>query len=77
MSSSRPKKAQTSEPMPCPECGAVSMVHVVEHCRLDDGLSVKRLPHFKCGDCGTRFFDDEAMHCIQAERAKQRATHTI
>lgn len=47
------------------------MVHVVEDCQLDDGLSVKRLAHFKCGACGAHFFDDEAMHRIQDERTKQ------
>ena len=77
MSSSRPRKAQMSEPLPCPECDAVRMVHVVENCRLDDGLLVQQLPHFKCGACGARFFDDEAMHCIQAERAKRQMHHAM
>jgi hypothetical protein len=45
------------------------MVRVVETCRLADGLTVKKLAHFKCASCGSRFFDDEAMHSIQAARA--------
>lgn len=76
MSSSHPKKAQTSETLPCPECGAAAMVKVVENCQLDGGLSIKRLAHYKCSDCGERFFDDEAMRRIQAERAKHQ-THSV
>ena len=77
MSSSPRKEAQTSEPLPCPECGAMVLGRVVENCRLDDGLSVKRLPHLKCRACGARLFDDEAMHRIQTERAKRRTTHVV
>jgi len=53
------------------------MVRVVESCRLDGGVSVKRLRHFKCRACGARFFDDEAMHRIQAERAKRHMVHAV
>ena len=69
MSSSHRKKAPMSEPFPCPDCGQTQMVRVVEACRLADGLTVKKLAHFKCASCGSRFFDDEAMHSIQAARA--------
>lgn len=69
MSSSRPKRAPISESLPCPECGKVQMARVVETCHLENGLAVKRLRHFKCAACGARFFDDEAMHAIQAARS--------
>jgi len=45
------------------------MIRVVETCRLADGLMVKKLDHYKCRSCGSRFFDDGAMHGIQAARA--------
>ena len=66
-----------SEPLPCPECGAFQLVRVVENCRLDSGISVKRLQHLKCRACGARFFDDEAVHRIQAERAKRQVVHMV
>ena len=69
MSLSHPKEAPTSEPLPCPECGKVEMVRVVEDVRLEDGLTVKKLAHYKCRSCGSRFFDDDAMHAIRAARA--------
>ena len=69
MSSSHRKEAPISEPLPCPECGKVELVSVVEICRLTDGLTVKRLRHYKCRSCGTRLFDDAAIHRIQQERA--------
>jgi len=69
MSSSRPKRAPISESLPCPECGQMQMARVVETCHLEDGVTVKRLGHYKCQACGARFFDDEAMHAIQAARS--------
>ena len=45
------------------------MTRVVETCKLEDELVVKKLAHYKCGSCGSRFFDDEAMHYIQSARA--------
>jgi transposase-like protein len=47
------------------------MIRVVETCRLADGLTVKKLGHYKCRSCGSRFFDDDAMHGIQAARMSQ------
>jgi len=73
MSSSHRKKAPTSEALPCPECGKTQMIRVVETFRLADGLTVKILGHYKCSSCGSRFFDDDAMHSIQAARASQRS----
>ena len=73
MSSSHQKKAQTSEALPCPECGKTQMIRVVETCRLADGLTVKKLGHYKCRSCGSRFFDNDAMHEIQAARASHRS----
>ena len=67
MSSSHRKEAPISEPLPCPDCGT-AMVTVVETCRLADGLTVKRLRHYRCRSCGARFFDDAAMHRIQQQR---------
>ncbi len=69
MSSSHQKKAPTSEALPCPECGKMQMTHVVETCKLEDGLTVRKLAHYKCGSCKSRFFDDDAMHRIQSARA--------
>jgi len=74
MSSSHRKEAPISEPFVCPECGEAAMVSVVENCLLADGLAVKRLRHYKCRSCGARFFDDEAMHRIQQERAEHTET---
>ena len=71
MSSSHLKEARTSELLPCPECGKIQMTHIVETCQLGDGLTVKRLSHYKCRSCGARFFDDEAMHRIQSVRLSQ------
>jgi transposase-like protein len=48
------------------------MIRVVETCRLADGLTVKKLGHYKCRSCGSRFFDDDAMHGIQVARASRR-----
>lgn len=77
MSSSPQKEARTSELLPCPECGAMQMACTVENCRMEDGLTVRRLRHFKCRACGARFFDDAAMHRIQTERAKFSLAHVV
>ena len=71
MSLSHRKKAQISEAFTCPECGKMCLARVVETCRLQDGPSVRRLPHYKCSSCGAQFFDDDAMHRIQAARASR------
>ncbi len=68
MSSSRPKKAQTSDLLPCPECGELQMGHVTETCKMADGFVVENLSHLKCRSCGARFFDDTAMHVIESMR---------
>jgi hypothetical protein len=47
------------------------MVSVTETCTLADGLTVKRLRHYKCRSCGARLFDDAAIHRIQQERAER------
>jgi YgiT-type zinc finger domain-containing protein len=73
MSSSHPRVAPISEPFPCPECGKIEVVSVVETFCLADGLTVRKLRHYKCRSCGERFFDDAAMHRIQAERAGHHA----
>ena len=77
MSSSPQREVRISEPLPCPECGALAMAPKVENCRLDDGLLVKHLRHFKCGACGARFFDDNAVHRIQGERAAHTLAHAV
>lgn len=74
MYSSHQTAAPISEPYPCPECGEVSVAQTVETCKLKDGLMVKKLRHFKCQSCYARFFDDEAMHHIQSQRAMQNST---
>jgi predicted RNA-binding Zn-ribbon protein involved in translation (DUF1610 family) len=70
MSSAHQREAPISEPLPCPDCGKTELVTVVETCRLADGLTVKKLRHYKCRSCGARLFDDAAMHRIQQERAE-------
>ena len=49
------------------------MTRVVENCQLDDGMTVRRLRHFKCQSCHARFFDDDAMSRIRHEREKRGA----
>ena len=44
------------------------MVRVVEDVRLADGFTVKQLSHYRCGSCGARFFDDQAMKTTQVRR---------
>jgi len=46
----------------------------MENCRLADGLAIKKLTHYKCRSCGSRFFDDDAMQVIQAARASRRSS---
>jgi predicted RNA-binding Zn-ribbon protein involved in translation (DUF1610 family) len=70
MSLSRLKEAPISEPFSCPECGKVELISVTETCQLADGLTIKRLRHYKCRSCGTRLFDDAAMHRVQEYRAE-------
>ena len=77
MSSSRQKEAQTSEPLPCPECGALQLVYTLESCQTEDGLSLQHLRHLKCEACGALFFDDDAMHQIQNDRAKRAIAHAV
>jgi hypothetical protein len=67
---SHPKEVPISEPFPCPECRKIEMVTIVEKCQLADGLIIKRLSYYKCRSCGTRLFDDAAMHRIQEYRAE-------
>jgi predicted RNA-binding Zn-ribbon protein involved in translation (DUF1610 family) len=66
-----------SEPLPCPECGAMEMARTVEDCQLKDGLSVRLLRFFKCRACGAKLFDDDAMHRIQSERATHALAHAV
>lgn len=74
MSSFHQREARISEPYPCPDCGADAMITVNENCVLSDGLKVKKLKHLKCTACGKRYFDDEAMHKIQYQRAESSVT---
>ena len=55
----------------------MQMVRTVENCPLEEGLVVRRLRHFKCESCGARFFDDDAMHRIQTERARRGTAHAV
>jgi len=71
------KETQIIEPFPCPECGKIEMVQVVENCKLHEGTIVRRLQHYKCSACGARFFDDDAMHRIQEIRNKKMLAHAI
>ena len=77
MSSSPQREVRISDPLPCPECGAVQMADTVDNYRTEDGLMVRRLRHLKCGACGARFFDDAAMHRIQAVRLETSLAHAV
>lgn len=74
MSSFHPKEAPISELLPCPECGEIKLLRTVEDCQLGDGLTIKKLRHYKCHSCGARFYDDAAMHHIQSVREKKVAS---
>lgn len=76
MSSYHQKETRISEPFLCPECGKAKVITVTETCRLTDGMTVKRLRHYKCESCGFRLFDDDAMHRIQQERAEHSVAAT-
>ena len=77
MSSSLRKKARTSSAIPCPGCGRKGMKVVVESCTLRDGTRMTDLKQYKCGACHARYFDDEAMHRIQAQRGQSRRTALV
>jgi len=40
-------------------------------------LMLPWLYHLRCAECGARFFDDEAMHRIQSERAKASLARAV
>ena len=41
------------------------MARIRRTVRFSDGLVVRRLPHFQCGECDAAFFDDAAMEVIE------------
>ena len=53
------------------------MSYAVEDCQTEDGLAIRHLRHLRCSACGARFFDDEAMHRIQKERANRPLAHAV
>jgi YgiT-type zinc finger domain-containing protein len=74
MSLSHQKEAPTSKYLPCPECGKIHMAPTTETFHLPDGLMVRKIPHYKCRSCGSRFFDDDAIHQIQSRRVNSSST---
>jgi len=66
-------RAKTSEPLECPECGAMALRRAVGDCRLRDGTIVPKLKRLRCKKCGANLFDDEAM--AQIESVRQAAAH--
>lgn len=56
------------EPLPCPECGKICMVHVIGDCELLDGTIVPNLRRLQCSSCNEDFFDHDAMGVIQSYR---------
>ncbi|NQU05564.1 MAG: hypothetical protein HQ568_05685 [Calditrichaeota bacterium] len=60
-------------PLPCPDCGQITMIQVQKDCTLLDGVIVPKLDHWQCSSCKAAFFDDPAMDDIEAHRRK--ATH--
>ncbi len=72
MSSFHQREALIPEPFPCPDCGETAVQTMTETFQLSDGFSVKKLSHFKCSNCGSRFFTDQAIHQIQAARQKEK-----
>ena len=61
-------RAGTSEPLECPECGAMALRRAVGRCRLRDGTVVSKLKRFRCTKCGANLFDDDAMAQIESIR---------
>ena len=47
------------------------MACVVEALRLENGVTVENLRFHRCRSCGSRFYDDDAVHRIQAARKSQ------
>lgn len=74
MSSFHQKEAPITEPFPCPDCGESAVQTLTETAKLADGFSIKKLSHYKCFNCGSRFFTDQAIHQIQSARQKEKKT---
>ncbi len=55
----------------------MQMAYTLEDCRTEDGLTIRRLGHLKFSACGTRFFDDDAVHRIQKERASHPLVRAV
>jgi hypothetical protein len=70
----RVKRLAIARNVPFTQKADGEMAYTVENCRTEDGVTVRRLRHLKCGACGARIFDD-AMHRIQSERAKRSLAH--
>jgi len=66
-----------AEPFPCHECGKVEMVLVTETIKVEGGIVVKNLPHYKCKSCNARLFDTQGVHAIQKIRDKGRRPHRM
>jgi len=58
------------EPLPCPDCGKVSLIRVKNDCTLLDGTVVPNLERLQCSSCKANFFDVPAMDAISAHRRK-------
>ena len=56
------------EPLPCPECGKVSMKKIRANCTLADGTFISDLEYFYCSSCHSNFYDDAAMARIEKDR---------
>ena len=78
MSSSPRKKALDSATsaalvgaLPCPQCGAETLVTVRGDCTLLDGTLIKDLQRLRCSNCGANVFDRAAMQEIRRQRGKK------
>ena len=60
-----------SRPLPCPECGHLTMRRVQGPCTLQDETVIPDLERFQRSHCRANFFDEAAMRAI-AEFRQQR-----
>lgn len=58
-------------PLPCPQCGRLTMRRVQGPCTLQDETIIPDLERFQCGHCQANFFDEAAMRTIAGFRQQR------